>query len=234
MTEFKVFVSRIPDKWTEKLMMEHFCALGFGEVASVELFTTKKKGRDEFTRRGAGNICFAFKNTGHCDRGDSCVFSHSVESAPSSESLPHIGCGLVYFTTIEGMNAALAQGTLHVSHRTVKISASYEPDERADITICYSWSKGQCTRGDQCRFSHDGPGGCMKVGTPFQGRKFHCLSFKTKGKCSKGDKCEFLHVESDKNIVSAVKQVKAPVESADGSVKGVCFTFKKKGKCRKV
>ena len=229
MTEFSVFVSRIPEKWTEKLFFEHFQTLGFGEVSSVELFSAGRKQRNEFTRRGAGNICFAFKNTGFCDKGDLCMFSHTIEVEASST--PHIGCGYVYFTTKEAVDAALEQGTLHVSHRTVKISAFCPPEERSASTLCHAWAKNACTHGSSCKFSHNGPGGCAKVGIPMQGRKFHCLAFKTKGKCSKGESCNFMHVTRES--ASASKNVSAKNEDS-GTTKGICYNFKKKGKCRKV
>ena len=57
---YKLFVSRIPPKWTEKLMMEHFTHLGFG-VERVELFTGKREdsSRPARSKRGFGNICYA-------------------------------------------------------------------------------------------------------------------------------------------------------------------------------
>lgn len=193
-TPFRVFISRLPTSWTAGLIVEHFNSLGFGEVAGAEIFTTKKK---KALGRGAGNVCYAFKNDGKCERGANCPFSHGSEGSdgPTEESL---GAGVVYFTSEEGVAQALAQRSLYVSHRTIRISAFESVDDGRDVTACYAWAKGQCTHGDACKFSHEGPGGCMAVGERYAGRKFQCMSFKAKGKCSKGEACAFLHVLREK------------------------------------
>ncbi len=257
-TDFKVYVSRIPSKWTKELMMEHFTSLGFGDVAGVDLFTSKA--RKHVTRRGAGNLCYAFKNEGKCDKGDACLFSHGVEDAAAEEE-EKLGSGCVYFFSEESMNAALEQRVLYVSHRSIKISPFQSAEEGRDTVTCYAWQKFQCTHGDTCKFAHQGDGGCMAVGVPYQGRKFQCMSFKAKGKCSKGDKCLFLHslahVKNRDKSKSSEKDTKKRsvtdaaddggwvmqgekeeeeadcVEDGKEKEKGVCNNLKRKGKCRK-
>ena len=52
--------------------------------------------------------------------------------------------------------------------------------------VCHKYLKGQCNRGDKCKYYH--PPDC----------KFH-----KQGKCKKGDKCKFRHL-NDANAYSAV------------------------------
>ena len=85
------------------------------------------------------------------------------------------------------MLAALAQETVYVSHKSIKFSPWMSTEDGRDTTSCYAWSKFNCTRGDACRFTHDGPGACVKVSESYRGRKFQCMSFQKKGKCSKGE-----------------------------------------------
>ena len=79
----KVYVSRLPPAWTESLLREHFGSC-FGTVSEAEVFTSRSnKHRPNFTKRGVGHACFAFKNEGKCDRGDSCLFSHDLSTVAS-------------------------------------------------------------------------------------------------------------------------------------------------------
>lgn len=99
------------------------------------------------------------------------------------------------------------------------------------------WQRFNCTRGDDCKFAHEGPGACETVGIAYQGRKFQCLSFKSKGKCSKGSACLFLHVAREKKKSAAVVAGDESAESQTGHAAakkvGICSSYKKKGKCRK-
>lgn len=221
---FKVFVSRLPHKWTEGILWEHFEAC-FGNVARAEVFTTRK------VERKGNNMCYAFQQ-GLCTKGEECIFSHEVEERG-------LGSGAVYFHSEGSMQQALAQGSLHVSHKTVKISEFLSRDDGRDTTTCYAWQTFNCTHGEGCKFSHDGPGGLAKVGEPGAGKK--CISYKTKGKCSKGDSCPFVH---SVRPTTARSQLPLAITSA-GPVKNkskksfvdtsskLCINFKKKGKCRK-
>jgi hypothetical protein len=68
------------------------------------------------TARGAGNVCYAFQKEGVCPNGDKCQFLHEVVE-PNAED--NMGSGLVEFVDEAGMRAALSQGSLHVSRKTV-------------------------------------------------------------------------------------------------------------------
>lgn len=54
--------------------------------------------------------------------------------------------------------------------------------------MCGDFRRGECSRGDRCRYSHDGPGG---VSTRVDGREI-CGDFK-RGTCNRGDTCRYSH-----------------------------------------
>ena len=56
--------------------------------------------------------------------------------------------------------------------------------------VCYAWQRGECTRGDACRFSHEeGGGGDSRP--PSRGAPI-CYAFQ-RGECDRGDSCRFSH-----------------------------------------
>lgn len=201
-------------------MTEHFKALGFDATGS-EIFTRAVK--KHVTKRGAGNACYQFKNEGTCDAGDRCRFSHSLEAEVEEERL---NSGVVWFSTEKGMIGSLAIGSMHVGHRTVKISPYQSIEEGRDTNACIPYASFSCSRGDDCKFSHAGVGGVIAVGKPYEGRKFQCLSWKSKGKCSKGEKCGFIH--------SALGAGEKPKKVLPGFPGKVCRNWiKYKGKCKR-
>jgi hypothetical protein len=241
--------------------------MNFGNVKRVELFYGRSRSvRPAFTKRGFGNLCYAFKNDGFCEKGDDCPFSHDVgtEEQPGDEAADnstdaeeaHSGNGCVIFDTEEGMNVAMQQSSIYVSHKVVKLSPWMSTQDGRDTTTCYAWTKFNCTHGDDCKFAHEGDGACVKVGEPYKGRKFKCMSWTKKGKCSKGDFCNFLHDATSKGgkvelkgqgADAGVEQRKeADKDNKEGSyedgeakaprgavVTGICNNLRKKGRCRK-
>ena len=56
--------------------------------------------------------------------------------------------------------------------------------------VCYAWQRGECTRGDACRFAHEeGGGGDSRP--PSRGAPI-CYAFQ-RGECDRGDSCRFSH-----------------------------------------
>ena len=59
--------------------------------------------------------------------------------------------------------------------------------------VCYAFQKGECNRGDSCRFSHDGEGGSAPASSA---PKDICFSFQ-KGNCTRGSSCRFSHAGAE-------------------------------------
>ena len=231
--QLRVFVSRIPAKWTAELMTEHFQTLGM-DATGAEIFTSKRAAKVP-SKRGAGNLCYQWKNEGRCDHGDGCRFAHSTTAGAGGEDEggAMLSSGAVWFASAAGVEAALALGTMHVGHRTVKISPFCATDDGRDTTACYAFARFCCSRGDDCRFSHQGPGGCVVVGEPRQGRKFQCLSWKSKGKCSKGDACLFLHAARGGGEGGGGGEHAAASKPKKAGGAGACRNWAKWGKCKR-
>jgi len=78
--------------------------------------------------------------------------------------------------------------------------------------VCYAYQRGECTRGDACRFAHEeGGGGDSRP--PSRGAPI-CYAFQ-RGECDRGDSCRFSH---DANA-STPQKSSAP-----------CYAFQK-GEC---
>jgi nucleolin len=83
------------------------------------------------------------------------------------------GFGFVSFADADAMNKAITalDGT-ELDGRAISVRAAGEkPPERKGgdgagfaAKPCFAWQKGNCTRGDQCRFSHDGEGKAAEPG----------------------------------------------------------------------
>jgi len=100
----------------------------------------------------------------------------------------------------------------------------HKEQENADINICYLWSKFRCPYGDDCKFKHDGKGGCITIEKK-EKKKQKCFLFRTKGTCPLGDSCPYSH---DIKVVS-LKCVLVVKDKKDKD----CINWKTKGKCRK-
>ena len=91
-----------------------------------------------------------------------------------------------------------------------------------DKPKCYAYERGECTRGENCKFSHGseptyGGFGGGGGGTPV------CYAHQ-RGECTRGDSCKFSHEEGGGDGGS-----RPPSRGYSGSV-GVCFAFLK-GEC---
>jgi RNA recognition motif-containing protein len=146
------------------------------------------------------------------------------------------GYGFVTFVDKVHKDLAVKQETLHAKKKNIRIQDMVRDENKLgrgrDGGVCFLWQKFSCVKGDECKFSHEGPGACIQVNHR-QGMK-KCVSFKAKGKCSKGDQCQFLHEERSTTTTTKKGKESEPVQkvAVAGETK-ICHSFKKKGKCRK-
>jgi hypothetical protein len=119
----KVFVSRLPSKWSEEQLATHFQAC-FGTVTSATIKWDTK------------NEC-------------------------------SLGFGYVVFESEASRNTAVGQGSMHAKKKTIMIRAVKREEDALgrgrDEGICFLWQRSACVKGSECKFSHDGPGACVKV-----------------------------------------------------------------------
>ena len=112
-----------------------------------------------------------------------------------------------------GMDGADMEG------RAIKCAyATDRPKEQGGANgakpICYAHEKGECSRGDACRFSHDG-GKTVGSGAAQAWAKPPCFAFQ-KGECWRGDECRFSHeVEGEKTEEAEVCVKKAEEPAKD-------------------
>ncbi|XP_003563222.1 zinc finger CCCH domain-containing protein 25 [Brachypodium distachyon] len=126
----------------------------------------KKEEEDEDElqkKREERGVCYAFQK-GECNRGDACRYSHDEQRNANT------GWG-----SKEDINPKWE----HDRHR--------DPPNKGEFRgVCYAFQKGECSRGDSCRFSHD-----EQVAVQARGI---CYAFQ-KGECNRGASCRFSHDE---------------------------------------
>ncbi len=75
--------------------------------------------------------------------------------------------------------------------------AGYSAPRSRSAGACYAFQRGECDRGDSCRYSHDAAG--ATPGADFAPRERRprgvCYAFQ-KGECDRGDACRFSHEAS--------------------------------------
>jgi hypothetical protein len=217
----KVFVSRLPLKWKDEMLKQHFeSCFGGVEAASIN-----------WDKEGDFSLGYGFVTFLNEDGAKAAIEQGSM----------HVQRKIVQIRPVLREDAAAGRGG------------------GRDSGVCFLWQKRRCVKGDSCKFSHEGEGACIAVAEPYQGlARRKCLSFKSKGKCSKGDACHFLHIGKEKGPPSAPKveakgaavtedqnsdddneddneekERKEEKDSSSNKPKGICHSFKKKGKCRK-
>ena len=78
--------------------------------------------------------------------------------------------GFLTFKTVEGAFTALQASPAVLAEKTLQVNLAADKDkvrasEQGGKPLCYANEKGACTRGDTCRFSHDGGMTVMNAGT---------------------------------------------------------------------
>ena len=126
--------------------------------------------------RPSPGICFNFRR-GACDRGESCRFSHDLDSEPPS-------AGVCY---------AFQSGNCDKGDQC--------RFRHAPAGICFNFQRGKCDRGDSCRFRHDSRPVCMEFQSgactrgdscPRRHDVEVCRAF-NRGGCKNGESCFYKH-----------------------------------------
>lgn len=121
-------------------------------------------------------ICFDFLK-GVCARGALCRFSHDLRNVHASASR------LLSFDGRSDPSSVASQSM---------VTRATGANARVHAPICYDFVKGQCTRGTQCRYSHDYLS--ILLGPRPVGKNPHvmCVDF-ARGRCARGANCRYSH-----------------------------------------
>lgn len=241
----KIFVTRIPSTFDSdiiKTVLEN--TLGKDSVVEVALVKPKESDQDEKEE------------------------AKEKKTNKNEDPVQHRGFAFVTLSTREKQNEALELVTIRgkVKETSKRKHTLYiRPVQRhgdADQNtneetggdggvdnICYLWMKFRCPYGENCKFLHEGDGGCLDTSsTTTNKKKQKCFSFRKRGKCKLGENCPFLHelkentaicmptagneeaqTNSDKQQTIGEESVVLSKDKKDKD----CISWKTKGKCRK-
>lgn len=223
--DLKVFVSRIPVSFDEshvKRLLEE--VLGENSVVDVTL------GEDADEKDGADGVKDEEEPS-----SDRFARPSSKKKAADEEKIEREHKGFAFVVL---QDALLVQKAIDV--RTIRggrkatskkkhtlYIAPCLTDEQKECSLsdkpCFLWEKFRCPYGENCKFSHEGPGGLLEKKPKSQKK---CRDYR-KGKCKlSSEECPFSHDFE-------VKEKKKNFEVKKDSEKD-CINWKTKGKCRKL
>ena len=124
--------------------------------------------------------------------------------------------------------SAIVNGT---TSRSIKPVQKVKPKDRANPKPCHDFEKGDCVRGDRCRFFHDPAAAEARVAGKKREKKGLCFAFK-KGECDRGDDCKFSHGAAPGGAAAAAAGRTPRLTGSGRPAKkaGICFAFQK-GEC---
>ena len=245
--ELKIHISRVPTKFDEaivlRILTDHMLPEGKGEKYQTASSESPIQVELVYPREDT--------------EGDDVTAPTSVKERhnpddPSSEGRPpnhegkatqakeHRGFGFVTFESKDMYDKALALSTIR-GGRKPGSKKLYTMHIRPYTTIptetnlCYLWVTRRCPYGEDCKFTHSGPGACLVIvaqegnDESKMNKKGKCFAYK-KGKCDKGDECPFSH-DFEPSIPlkdsNTIKLMDVPKFEKD------CINWKTKGTCRK-
>jgi RNA recognition motif-containing protein len=236
-TVFKIHIARVPTKFTDDI------------VRRILEDSLREDSDDPVVQ--TVELIYPRDNGEHDRKASDDNEKNSTKDDNNKASKEHRGFGFVSFTSQQAMEAALKLGTvkggrkrtstklytMHLRAYEDKLAIENCGENASQNTslhdVCYLWSLHRCPYGDECKFRHVGPGGCVNDHTDVNSREQHrkkkgkCFAFK-KGKCDKGDDCPFSH----DFVLSTVDKKDTESKSASKFEKD-CINWKTKGKCRK-
>jgi RNA recognition motif. (a.k.a. RRM, RBD, or RNP domain)/Zinc finger C-x8-C-x5-C-x3-H type (and similar) len=197
----KVYVSRLPYKWTEDQLAKHFEAC-FGAVKSVEIKWDTKND----CSLGYGFIVFETEVSRNAavEQGSMHAKKKTIQIRAVEREETALGrgrdTGICYlwqkFSCVKGVNCIF----LHDGPGACVQASAYGEGKQKK---CMSFkSKGKCSKGDNCPFLHIGKPAPVTLTTVKSAvpdlRVKYCHTFQKTGKCRKGDSCKFSHsIEPD-------------------------------------
>eukprot|EP00536_Pseudo-nitzschia_multiseries_P006612 jgi/Psemu1/255521/estExt_Genewise1Plus.C_1430069 len=219
--EFKIYIGRVPTKFTEKnvkrILVEKLGGSSAGKTSKSEGDTdtdTAIVEKDaEKEHRGFGFVSFA-----------------TAELRDAALKLGTIKAG-----------RKKTSKRLHTMHLRPYVPIA---DAETLEDVCYLWSLKRCPYGNECKFRHIGEGGCLQKEEDMspeeqkqlrRKRKGKCFTYKKKGKCPKGDDCPFSH-DFEPDAKHEAKKDSDNKKSGTSEVpksEKDCINWKTKGKCRK-
>ena len=257
----KLHISRVPTTFNEDVVQRILeTKLGSKDcVAEVTLIYPRDEENDD--EDGKGN------KTGTADDGTEGAGEDTGETAGTAKSddeKVHRGFGFVTLSTSEWLQKALKLQTIRGGRKptsskkhTMYLRPYHDPkeskykeggDANDVMNICYLWQQNRCPYGDDCKFTHSGPGGCREIPSSKTSTKKRqkCFTYKKTGKCKRGDDCPFSH-DFVPNTKTATKDkerdsnedhdestsASQPQNQAKPKSEKDCINWKTKGKCRK-
>jgi RNA recognition motif-containing protein len=217
---YKIHISRVPTKFTEEIVQRILeDQFGANAVATVELILPRREEEEEQQQQEGG------------EQND------DADPQPEEKEKTHRGFGFVTFQTEQAQSHALKLQRIKGGQKatSIKLHTMYlrpYAENEEDHNVCYLWSQQRCPYGDECKFTHSGPGGCKPTfvvddANRAKKKKGKCFLYK-KGKCAKGDACPFSH-DFDNSTKKEIKSVGVLLPKSEKD----CINWKTKGKCRK-
>jgi len=234
----KVFISRIPQCFTEERLHEVFvkhilAAHGENTIDKDNVLTNVSI----LAEKDADDQTFQKEDP-------------DVDKPWKKEETKHRGCGFLILASIPLRNTAVTLGAITdtaTSNSKRKYTMLIRPvvrsddakndrvsDAQSDVNVCYLFARtGKCPYGPSCKFNHPSSLGFDPNNvqcTVASKKKRKCLTFYAKGKCPKGDNCPYEHISKK---ATAETSGQKDSKTKDPSEKD-CINWKSKGKCRKL
>ena len=145
-------------------LCREFCKLGscsFGEKCRYDHDIQKYKSTKP---KDLADTCYIYETYGQCPDGFNCRFAdiHSDWERGIQKKRPEEEGGVVKIP--ESLNAVSQELRAALRRHTYKFTKEYKPktphnphahkSRKSKSKVCFAWRKGECNRGEGCRFAH--------------------------------------------------------------------------------
>ncbi len=224
--EFKIHISRVPTKFDETIVRRIL-------VDHLPRIANKNDNDNDNDNDATIQVELIYPRPEH-DQEDTEEQQEKSENHQDEKTKEkkkeHRGFGFVTFPTKELyeqiLNFSVIKGgrkpnstKMHTMHIRPYTTSPEETNQ------CYLWTERRCPYGEDCKFTHSGPGACLPAAMSTENNKKRgkCFAYR-KGKCDKGDDCPFSH---DFEPALPLSTSSIPKSEKD------CISWKSKGKCSK-